>query len=272
MSGTAVAGRARTPGRDGSGGVRLAICGKGGVGKTAVAALLIRALLDGGSAGRLLAIDADPAMGLALALGVPVQKTIGHVREIILAAARSGSDVAMTEVAGMLDYEVMEALVETEGASLLAMGRSEARGCYCSVNDLLRDAIRLLSDRFDTIVIDGEAGLEQINRQVVSELDSLIMVSDASARGLQTVGLLRDMIRDREVIRCYRAGVVFNRVSGGRLLLEQAAADMGVQVFGFVPDDPMIAEFDLVGRPLSELPPESAAARAVRGMVSAALG
>ncbi|MBN1321595.1 MAG: AAA family ATPase [Thermoleophilia bacterium] len=243
---------------------RLAVCGKGGVGKTALTAMLSRALLEGGKSGRLLAIDADPALGLTYALGMHVEKTMGQVREAILAAARSGAGAEMTEIAGMLDYMVMEALIEDESLALLAMGRSESLGCFCSVNDILRDAIKVLSRRFDTVVIDGEAGVEQINRQVLDELDWLIMVSDASSRGLQVVALLRELVEEKKVIRCDRTGVVFNRVRGDEHLLGEAAAKIGAEVLGFVPEDPAIAAYDLVGRSLRELPDDSVALSAVR--------
>ncbi len=246
---------------------RLAIVGKGGVGKTAFAAMLTRVLAEGGKAGRLLAIDADPALGLTHALGMRIEKTMGQVREAILAAARSGIDTEMTEIAGMLDYMVMEALAEDENMALLAMGRSESRGCFCPVNDILRDAIGILSQRFDTIIIDGEAGLEQINRQVMDELDWLVMVTDTSARGLQTVALLKEIVEENKVVRCARTGVVFNRVEDNEDLLAEAAARIGVEVLGFVPQDPAITSYDLVGRSLAELPGDSAALSAVRIIV-----
>lgn len=250
---------------------RLAVCGKGGVGKTAVTAMLTRVLAEGGESGRLLAIDADPALGLAYALGMRVEKTMGQVREAILAAARSGVDTEMTEIAGLLDYMVMEALAESESLALLAMGRSESLGCFCSVNDILRDAIKVLSRQFDTIVIDGEAGVEQINRQVVDELDWLIMVTDGSARGLQVVTLLQDLVEEKKVIRCDRMGVVFNRVQRNEDILAAAATKVGAKVLGFVPEDPTVTEYDLVGRPLTELPEDSAALSAVRGIAGGLL-
>ena len=246
----------------------FAVCGKGGVGKTAFTAMLTRALLESGQAGKLLLIDADPALGLPNALHMQVEKTIGQVREAIITTAKAGQDTEIAEMAGMLDYLVLEALVEADGYALLSMGRSESFGCFCSVNDLLRDAIKMLSRRFDTIVIDGEAGLEQINRQVMSELDCLIMLSDASSRGLQTVALLKEMVEEKNVLQCKKMGVVFNRVQSGEDFLAQSAGKMGVDILGFIPNDPVVASYDLVGRSLAELPLDSAALAAVRGIVA----
>lgn len=245
----------------------FAVCGKGGVGKTAFTAMFTKALLDSGKAGRLLVIDADPALGLTNALGMQIEKTMGQVREDIINTARSGKNRELAELANTLDYLVMEALAESDQLALLAMGRSESLGCFCPVNDLLRDAIKLLSSRFDTILIDGEAGLEQINRQVINELDCLIMLTDTSARGLQTVGLLKDMVGDKKIIHCNKAGVVFNRVQNNKALLTSSAELLGVDILGFVPHDPCITDYDLVGKSLRELPSYSTALSAVREIV-----
>jgi CO dehydrogenase maturation factor len=253
---------------EGPGVRRLAVVGKGGVGKTAFTAMLTRVLAEDGKAGRLLVIDADPALGLTHALGMRVERTMGQVREDILAVARSGVDAQMTEIAGMLDYMVMEALVEDENLALLAMGRSESLGCFCPVNDILRDAIRILSQTFDTILIDGEAGLEQINRQVMDELDWLIMITDPSSRGLQTVALLKEIVDKKEVVHCTNTGLIFNRVESSEDLLAKAAAGLGVDVLGFIPQDPAITGYDLVGRSLAELPADSPAVLAVRSIAA----
>jgi CO dehydrogenase maturation factor len=245
----------------------FAICGKGGVGKTAFSAMLTRVLLENGKAGKLLVIDADPALGLTNALNMHVEKTIGQVREAIITTAKERKDTELTEMVGTLDYMVMEALSETETLALLAMGRSETLGCFCSVNNLLRDAVKFLSQTFDTIVIDGEAGLEQINRQVMGNLDVLIIISDATSRGIQTGALIRKMVEDEKVIQCQKMGLVFNRVSGNEDLLNQYAREIGVEVFGCIPHDENITQYDLVGKPLLELPDTSSGLSAVRDIV-----
>ncbi|OGO01648.1 MAG: carbon monoxide dehydrogenase maturation protein [Chloroflexi bacterium RBG_13_53_26] len=245
----------------------VAVSGKGGTGKTAFTAMMTRALLDSSMAGRLLLIDADPALGLPSAIGVQVKRTMGQVREEIIRTARSGSQEEKAQLGEMLDYMVLEALIETDSFALLAMGRTETQGCFCPVNDLLRGAIEMLSRSFDTIIIDGEAGVEQINRQVVRHLDTLIVVSDATARGLQTASLIRRMISDDRVIRCDKLGLVFNRVQGNEELLRRSAGEIGIEVLGFVPHDEAIGQFDLIGRPITELPAGSPGLVAVRAIV-----
>ncbi len=254
----------------------ISVCGKGGAGKTAITAMMARALVGSARAGKLLVIDADPALGQLSALGAPrgaeargarAIRTMGQIREHIVKTAKDANKDAKAELAGKLDYMVFEALHELDDFALLAMGRTETLGCYCSVNSLLRDAIEKLSESFNTILIDGEAGLEQINRQVVRRLDTLIIVSDPSARGMEAAAVIKDMIDKEKIIQCRQMGIVFNRVAGNEELLTRFAGQIGLEVFGLVPLDRQIAEYDLVGRPITQLPADSVAQVAVREIV-----
>ena len=245
----------------------VAVCGKGGTGKTAFTAIMTRVLLESHRAGKLLLIDADPAMGLPNALGINVKRTMGQVREEIIRTASRGNEKEQRQLGDMLDYLVLETLTEMDSFTLLAMGRTETLGCFCPVNDLLRGAIETLSDSFDTIVVDGEAGLEQINRQVIRRVDTLIIVSDATYRGIQTAALIKRMVQSDKVIQCKKMGLVFNQVQGNEELLQQSAQEIGLEVFGYVPLDENITYHDLVGKPLIELPPTSPSLAAVRNIL-----
>ncbi len=245
----------------------VAVCGKGGVGKTAFTAMMSRVLTESDKAGNLLLIDADPANGLTIALDTQVKRTMGEVREEIIETSRKATQEEKQQLSDMIDYMVLEALTEHEKFGLLAMGRSESKGCFCPVNTILRGMIEELSQSFDTIVIDGEAGVEQINRQVMRRVDTLIIVSDATSRGLRTASLVKQMVEDEGVIECGRLGLVLNRVQGNKALLEEAAAKVGIEVFGSIPQDEQVAYFDLVGRPLTELPADSPGIEAVREIV-----
>jgi CO dehydrogenase maturation factor len=245
----------------------VATCGKGGTGKTVSVALMARALSEAAGTGKLLLIDADPAMGLLSALGVGVKRTMGEVREKIIKTARGGEQEEKEGLVDAIDYMVLEALKETESFAVLAMGRTETLGCYCPVNTLLRGAIEVLSKSFDTILIDGEAGLEQINRQVVSRLHTLLIVSDPTSRGLETAALIRKMVKVDKVMKCEKLGLVLNRVRGNEQLLTDAAKKLDLEVFGMIPFDETIAEHDLVGTPVIGLPDHSPAVAAYRQIV-----
>jgi len=245
----------------------VAICGKGGTGKTAFTVMMTKVLLEANTAGKLLLIDADPAMGLPNALGIEVRQTIGRIREEIIQTAKRGNEGERMQVVDMVDYMVFKALHETDRFALLSMGRSETLGCFCPVNDLLRQTIEALSKSFDTMIVDCEAGLEQISRQVIRHVDVLIVISDATSRGIQTGALIKKMVEDEKVIKCKKMGLVFNRVQGDQERLNQYAQDIGVEVFGFIPHDENIAHYDLISKPLLELPRTSPGLIAVHKIV-----
>lgn len=246
----------------------IAVCGKGGTGKTASIALMTRALAEHPATGNLLLIDADPAMGLLSALGVQVRRTMGEVRESIILTSKRGKSEEKANIGNMLDYMIFEALTELDQFSVLAMGRTETLGCFCPVNTLLRNAIEAMSDNFDTILIDGEAGLEQINRQVVKELHTLLVISDPTSRGMETAAMIRKMIEEDKVIRCEKFAMVFNRVRGNEDYLQESATKLGIELAGMVPFDENIAQFDLVGKPITDLPNDSSSLESYRRIVA----
>lgn len=243
----------------------IAVCGKGGVGKTAFSAMMTHALLHRPDVGKLLVIDADPAFGLQLALGIESAPTIASVRDEIFDAANSKSIDVEREMAGKIDYLVMKSLVEMDGYAFLAMGRSKELGCFCSINDLLRDSLELLVRDFDTILIDCEAGLEQINRQVVASLDCLVAVTDGSARGMRTVETFWDIAGESEIVPQDRIYLVLNRQSD-ECQAAPLRSDVTPHYIGSISEDSEVAEFDRSGRPLFELGHENAAQHAVSGI------
>ena len=244
----------------------VAACGKGGTGKTIFTALMTKVLIDSGRGGKLLLIDADPAMGLPLALGVSVKRTMGQIREEIIKAARRGGESEKQHISDKLDYMLFEALHEMDDYALLAMGRTETLGCFCPINSVLRESVETLSKSFDTILIDGEAGLEQLNRQVMGRVDTLVIVSDATSRGIQTATQVKDMVNNDRVIKCDKLGLVVNRVQGNEELLKQSAREIGLDVWGYIPQDESIAYNDLIGKSVMELT-DSAGLDAVRDII-----
>lgn len=233
----------------------FAVCGKGGVGKTALCALLSKAILDA-NVGPLLLVDADPVSGLTSAIGEKGIKTIGDVRDQILTTVRQGED-AKKKVADQLDYLVLEALAERDGYALFAMGRNSKKGCYCPVNALLRDAIDLIVDPFSVVLIDAEAGIEQINRQVTRRVSKILVVLDGSVRSLETLAIITELVPPSLI------SVVTNRCDA----LPSETLPAGIDYLGALPDDDELRRFDREGRPLWELPSDNPSVIAARGIV-----
>ena len=221
----------------------LAVAGKGGVGKTSIAATIVRILVEAYPDKKILAIDADPAVGLSTALGIEVETTIDDIRRAVVAAAEEGDKKSAIELLGEARYRIFDALVETDGFSFIAIGRPEAAGCYCKINTYLKEVISILSENFDYVVIDGEAGIEQINRRVMEKVTHLLLITDASRKGTQVVQTIR-RVAD-ELVMYEKLGLIANRLPSletGKLL------EMGdLPVLACIPADGTLAEFDLKG-------------------------
>ena len=246
----------------------VAVVGKGGTGKTATVTMMGRVLRDLPEAGRLLLVDADPAGGLLCALGVTARRTMGEIRERIIRTAKGPDQAAKAELAEQVEYLAFEALTEHDGFGVLAMGRTETLGCYCPVNSLLRDAIASLSKSFDTIRVAGAAGLAQVHRQVVKRLGPLLVLPDPTARGIETASVIRQMVDDDRTLHCERIGLIFNRVRGNEAELEKAAERVGIDLFGMIPYDEHVADFDFAGTPITSLPDDAPSLAALRDIVT----
>jgi CO dehydrogenase maturation factor len=190
--------------------VTIAITGKGGTGKTTIAGILVRELLRRGC-GPVLAVDADPNSCLDAFLGVKAAATVGSAREEMKAAAQMEEGVAKRDY---LTMKIARSLAESDGFDLIAMGRPEGPGCYCYANNLLRDILGEMSASYPFIVIDNEAGLENLSRRIVREADCLIMATDSSKRGIDTVRRLKDLAGEMEV-KYRKLAVAINRVRPG---------------------------------------------------------
>lgn len=235
----------------------IAVAGKGGVGKTSIAATMVRLLVERQPGKRILAIDADPAVGLSTALGIEARTTVDDIRKAVVAEAQEGDAKSAVELLGEARYRIFDALVESEGFGFIAIGRPEAAGCYCKINSYLREVISILSENYDYVVIDGEAGIEQINRRVMEKVTHLLLVTDSSKKGTQVIASIRKVAD--ELVMYERLGAVANRLPSMEV---QEYLDMGdIPLLACIPSDASLAEFDLKGENVFYLPAESAIVR-----------
>jgi CO dehydrogenase maturation factor len=240
---------------------QIAMAGKGGTGKTTVAALVIRYLVGKGLK-PVLAVDADANSNLNEMLGVKVHKVVGDAREEMKTQVPTG----MTKETYM-EMKVQEALVESDGFDLIVMGRPEGPGCYCYANTLLCKYLDILQKNYPYVVVDNEAGLEHISRLNQQDVDLMLVVTDPTKRGLLTAERVKDLTRELK-IRVNHLKVIVNRSPGGLDPgLEEELRARGLDLGGVIPSDPNVAEFDLRGRPIVELPLESPAVAALWGIL-----
>lgn len=228
----------------------LAVAGKGGVGKTAISAAALRLLTERCPEARILAIDADPAVGLSTALGVEAAETLDDVRKSLAAGATKTSPDELTAEAR---FRLFDSMVETRGFAFLAIGRPETAGCYCTVNGYLKEVISLLAGDFDYVVIDGEAGIEQINRRVMEKVTHLLLVTDQSRKGRQVVETIK-RVAD-ELVMYEKCGVVINRATRPELAADPNVA--GAPLLAVIPADARQTRGDAEGRSVFELPDDS---------------
>ena len=234
----------------------IAVSGKGGTGKTTLAGMILRYLLDKGKT-PILAVDADSNSNLNEVLGVQVRATIGEARELMKQEVPTG----MTKDI-WFEYKVQEALTEAKGFDLITMGRPEGPGCYCAANTLARKCLDLLTGNYRYIVIDNEAGMEHFSRLTTRDVDLLFIVSDPSRRGILTAVRIRDLIHELD-LHIAREALVINRVQGkiDPEVIEETRR-LNLPVAGIIPVDERVYQYDLDGKPTFHLPLESESVQA----------
>lgn len=255
--------------------ITIAVAGKGGVGKTTIAAMIIKHLAQTQN-GAILAIDADPSSNLNMALGLDLEWTVGDIREEMLEQVKSSlttGGAAMGALPGgvskreYLDYQIRNSVAEGARFDLIAMGRSEGPGCYCAVNHNLREVIDSLSRNYRYVVIDNEAGMEHLSRRTTRDVQHLLIISDPTLRGLVAAERIAELSRALD-INIENAYLVFNRLEDGiPPALEERLAGLGVPLLGVIPPDERMVEFELTGRPLIELGEDSPVYQAVAAML-----
>ena len=231
----------------------IALAGKGGTGKTTLAGFLVRYLVTRGKT-PVLAVDADANSNLNEVLGLEVDLTLGEAREEM----KRGVATGMTKDVFM-EMKIQEAVVESDGFDLIVMGRPEGPGCYCAANTLLTQCLDKLVKNYRYVVIDNEAGMEHISRLTTNNIDTMLVVSDPTRRGLQAASRILSLAEELN-LKVGDKYIIVNLARDGQVEeIKRAAEEMGLQIAGFVPEDPQVRELDLSGKPTSRVPDDNRA-------------
>jgi CO dehydrogenase maturation factor len=238
----------------------IAVTGKGGTGKTAIAALLIKFISR--NTPNVLAIDADPDSNLPDALGVEVTKTLGEIKELFQVSRES---LGATDKEAWLEGKIFEVIHEFDDYDLLVMGRPEGEGCYCFVNNLLRGILKRFMRHYDFVIVDCEAGLEHFSRKTIETADYIIVVTDTSRKGLKTAKRIKELAKELG-LNFKEIFLIGNKIVGeeAKKIIKDFASKEGFVLLDLLPYDEKIVELDLKGEPIVNLPDDSEYARKVR--------
>lgn len=244
----------------------IAVAGKGGVGKTTLAALLVRALREQ-AVRPILAVDADPNSNLGEALGVPPGRPLAEIRE--QGSHPEGSPASGIGRARALDDQIQRAIAEAEGFDLVTMGRPEGPRCYCYVNHLLRKSLDELGQNYAAVVLDNEAGMEHLSRRTTHDVDFLIAVTDPTLPAFRAAQRILNLAQELPV-RIGRRLVVINRVGPDRppIDLWHRVAELGVERLPDIPEDAEVERAGAQGADVFGLPAHCPALRAVHHLVT----
>jgi CO dehydrogenase maturation factor len=253
----------------------IALAGKGGVGKTTVAGMVIKYLIQN-QPGAVLAIDADPSSNLNMVLGLELEWTVGDIREDMLEQVKTSlvaGGAAMGALPGgmnkrdYLDFQIRSSLSEGDRFDLIAMGRSEGPGCYCAVNHNLREVVDALSKNYRYVVIDNEAGMEHLSRRTTRDVEHLLIVTDPSQRGIVAAERIAALRNDLD-IRIENAYLILNRLPGEiPPPLQERLDQVDLPLLGVIPADSQLTTMEFSGKPLVELGDESPVYQAVAAMM-----
>ena len=247
----------------------IALAGKGGTGKTTVCGLFLDHLVKAGK-GPVLAVDADANSNLNEVLGVEKPVSLGEIREEI---ARAEIESESPVPAGMskqeyADFRFASALAEEDNFDLLVMGRTQGKGCYCYVNNVLQEQLGKYYQHYNYLIVDNEAGLEHISRGILPPVDLLLLVSDCSRRGIQAAGRIAAMVTELN-LKVQKTGLLVNRAPEGQINegINEEIELQKLQLFGIIPQDNLVYEYDSAGKPLVQLPDSSPARAALEKII-----
>ena len=245
----------------------IAVAGKGGVGKTTTCGMIIDYLCKKNQ-GPVLVVDADANSNLNEVLGVEVETSLGAIREEMAQAELKGSIPAGMTKADYANYKFNSALIEEDDFDMLVMGRTQGKGCYCYVNGVLKTLVDKYAKNYSYVVMDNEAGLEHVARGTLPHVDTMLLISDCSRRGIQAVARVAEMIDEME-LKPGQIGLIVNRAPNG-VLDDGVKAEIekhGLNLFGVLPQDDGVYRCDCNGEPSAKLPESNPVKVALKGIM-----
>ena len=245
----------------------IAVAGKGGVGKTTTCGMIIDYLCNK-KQGPVLVVDADANANLNEVLGVEVETSLGEIREEMARAEQKGTIPAGMTKADYADFKFSSAIIEEDDFDMLVMGRTQGKGCYCYVNGVLKTQVDKYAKNYSYIVMDNEAGLEHVARGTLPKVDTMLLISDCSRRGIQAAARVAEIVEEME-LKPTQMGLVVNRAPEGKLddgVMEEIEKH-GLKLLGVLPQDDGVYRCDCDGQPSAKLPDTNPVKAAVKELM-----
>ena len=242
----------------------IAVAGKGGVGKTTTCGMIIDYLCSKGR-GPVLVVDADANSNLNEVLGVEVETSLGQIREEMAQAELKGTIPRGMTKADYAEFKFSTALIEEDDFDMIVMGRTQGKGCYCYVNGVLKTQVDKYAKNYSYVVMDNEAGLEHVARGTLPHVDTMLLISDCSRRGIQAAARVAEMVEELK-LNPGRMGLIVNRAPGGQLDagIKAEIEKHGLTLFGVLPHSEAVYRCDCAGEPSAKLPDQEPMKKSVK--------
>ncbi len=243
----------------------IVVTGRGGVGKSTFTALAARCL-----EGAPLLIDADPDQSLAQLLGVDLsERGVNTISDALYELQQPGDELGSMPLAEKVDYLVnVNCLYEASGFDLITLGVKWTRGCYCAPNSVLQSVLPSLAANYRYVLVDSPAGLEHVNRRIVTDVDSIFVLIDPSAKSLRNAERLSEIAETIGV--SYRHLYLVGNHRFTRAMESRARELDGAVYLGRMVADERVVAADWEGESLLDLPEDSPAVRSVRDILGGA--
>ena len=246
----------------------IAVAGKGGVGKTTTCGMIINYLCKKNK-GPVLVVDADANANLNEVLGVEMETSLGQIREEIAHAELKGTIPKGMSKADYAEFKFNSARIEEDDFDMIVMGRTQGQGCYCYVNGMLKTQVDKYARNYSYVVMDNEAGLEHVARGTLPHVDTMLLISDCSRRGIQAVARIAEMVGELN-LNPGQMGLIVNRAPGG-VLDDGIKAEIekhGLKLFGVLPHSDAVYRCDCDGEPSANLPDSEPMKTALKGIMT----
>ena len=245
----------------------IAVAGKGGVGKTTTCGMIIDYLCKKNK-GPVLVVDADANANLNEVLGVELETSLGQIREEMAQTELKKTIPAHMTKGDYAEMKFSQALIEEDDFDMLVMGRTQGEGCYCFVNSMLKRQMDKYVPNYSYVVMDNEAGLEHVARGTLPHVDTMLLISDCSRRGVQAAARLAEMVEEME-LHPGQMGLIINRAPGGKLDdgIKAEIDKHGLKLFGVLPQDEAVYRCDCDGEPSAYLPESDPMKSALKGIM-----